>query len=317
MMKVFYVVAELEQLASLVHEQVAIQIKARVETEWSLKPFFGDIMTTYYYYYRVYKAILERYPTCQITLSILLKKPKFAASLKKLLEAESLNLEKVTRLDMLLDRLVDLPRRSIQLLESYIKLLDAETKEYADIKKVLNLFTEIFESSNDALNKMNNFQLCYELQYMIQDSRDRIDIIDPNFPNRQLIKQGPLYKVAKRSGELILRHLALFTDILLVCKCDNRFSRKLKLNYKLPTCKLKLIENSNETNELMFRIVSADQNNEFKVDKIKDKEDWIKAFRKCKDIEIVSANSVEAIRHSHHTSKQIDASQIGLIPPIW
>ena len=52
MMKVFYVVAELEQLASLVHEQVAMQIKTRVETEWSIKPYFGDILTFYYYYYR-------------------------------------------------------------------------------------------------------------------------------------------------------------------------------------------------------------------------------------------------------------------------
>jgi len=322
MMKVFYVVAELEQLATLVHEQVAIQIKTRIETEWSLKPFFGDILTTYYYYYRVYKAVLKRYPTCQITLSILLKKPKFSACLKRLLDAESLNLEKITRLDMLLDRIVDLPRRSIQLLESYIKLLEPGTKEFDDIKKVLNLFTDIFESSNDALNKMNNFQNCYELQYMIeqpQREKDRIDIIDPNFPNRQLIKQGPLYKVAKRNGELILRHLALFTDILLVCKCDNRFTRKLKLNYKLPTSKLKLIENSNETNELMFRIVSSDQNNEFKADKKKDKDDWLKAFRKCKDIEIVSAGdgTTDEVRQSYHPSKIIENDKIGLIPPIW
>lgn len=324
MMKVFYVVAELEQLATLVHEQVAMQIKSRVETEWSLKPFFGDILTTYYYYYRVYKAILERYPTCQLTLSILLKKPKFVACLKRLLDVESLNLEKVTRLDMLLDRIVDLPRRSIQLLESYLKLLDASTKEFEDIKKVLHLFTEIFESSNDALNKMNNFQNCYELQYMIeqpQREKDRIDIIDPNFPNRQLIKQGPLYKVAKRDGELYLRHLALFTDILLVCKCGDRFSsRKLKLNYKLPTSKLKLIENSDEFNELKFRIVSSDQNNEFKTDRKKDKDDWLKAFRKCKDIQIVedttTSNSSE-IRMSYLPSKLIESEQIGKIPPIW
>jgi hypothetical protein len=45
-----------------------------------------------------------------------------------------LKLENVNRLDILLDRLVDLPRRSIQLLESYQKLLDVDSKEYGDIK---------------------------------------------------------------------------------------------------------------------------------------------------------------------------------------
>lgn len=84
-MKVFYVVVELEQLATLVHDQVSAQIKKRVEIEWADKPYFGDILTTYYHFYKVYKAILERYPVCQITLSSLLKKKNFALLLKKLL----------------------------------------------------------------------------------------------------------------------------------------------------------------------------------------------------------------------------------------
>jgi hypothetical protein len=46
-------------------------------------------------------------------------------------------LENVNRLDILLDRLVDLPRRSIQLLESYQKLLDVESTEYTNIKSKL------------------------------------------------------------------------------------------------------------------------------------------------------------------------------------
>lgn len=134
MMKVFYVIVELEQLASLVHGPVANQIKERADNEWSEKPYFGDILTKNYHFYKVYKAILERYPTCQVTLSNLLKKKNFAAYLKKLLEAETANLEKVNRIDMLLDRLVDFPRRCVQLLEEYLKLLDPSSNEYIDIK---------------------------------------------------------------------------------------------------------------------------------------------------------------------------------------
>lgn len=70
--------------------------------------------------------------------------------------------------------------------------------------EVSTLFNEIFESSNESLNKMNNFQQCYELLYMFDPPV--LTIVDQS---RQLIKQGTLYKVAKRNGELLSRHLAL------------------------------------------------------------------------------------------------------------
>jgi hypothetical protein len=210
--KVFYPVVELEKLAILVHEPVSNEILKRIEAaEWPQKPHAGDILTKYYHYYKIYKCVLERYPSCQVTLSIWLKKKNFAAQLKKVLDTEAEQVENVRRLDMLLDRVVDFPRRCIQLYESYLKLLEPTSKEFEDIKKVYTLFTEIFEFSNDALNKMNNFQLCYELQYMFDPPL--MNIVDQN---RQLIKQGPLFKVAKRNGELLLRHLALVRLILLI-----------------------------------------------------------------------------------------------------
>ena len=39
--------------------------------------------------------------------------------------------------------------------------------------------------------------------------------------------------------------------------------RKLAINYVLQAREITLIVNSNENNELMFRIISSDQNNEF------------------------------------------------------
>lgn len=53
--------------------------------------------------------------------------------------------------------------------------------------------------------------------------------------------------------------------MLLVCKYD-RIRKKLILKYHIPSKDIKLIENSNESNEVMFRIVSLDQNNEFKAE---------------------------------------------------
>lgn len=306
MVQVFYVVVELEQLASLVHRQMAQQIRERVEAEWEEKPFFGDILTKYYHYYKVYKAILKRYPQCQLTLSNLLKKKPFSAYLKSLLDAEAENLERVNRLDMLLDRLVDLPRRNTQLLEGYLKLLESDSTEYADMKKALEVLKDIFESSNDALNKMNNFQLCYELQYMFEPPLLNIVSAD-----RQLIKQGPLYKVAKRSGELLLRHLALFNDMLLVCKCD-KIRRKLQVKYKIKSSEITIVENAKDTSDLSFRLVSSDQNNEFKFDRLKEKEDWLKAFGKLKDIKHIR-DPIEIAPVDIPTT----FSKIGVVPPIW
>jgi hypothetical protein len=56
---------------------------------------------------------------------------------------------------------------------------------------------------------MSNFQACYALQYMIEPNT--LSIVDKN---RYLIKQGPIRKVAKRNGELLLRHLALVIDLI-------------------------------------------------------------------------------------------------------
>lgn len=49
-------------------------------------------------------------------------------------EAEARGLENVNRIDILFDRLVDFPRRSVQLLEGYLKNLDVDTKEHDDIE---------------------------------------------------------------------------------------------------------------------------------------------------------------------------------------
>lgn len=73
-----------------------------------------------------------------------------------------------------------------------------------NLLEVVNLFTDIFNQSNEALNKMQNFQQCYSLQYMIEGNN--FNLFDTD---RYLIKQGPIYKVSKRKGEPQLRHFSL------------------------------------------------------------------------------------------------------------
>ncbi|RNA20859.1 PH domain-containing 4 isoform X1 [Brachionus plicatilis] len=300
--KVFTIISELKQAALLVHDSVSDLIRHRLTHEWHTKPYFGDILIKYYRYYKIYKAVLSKYPNVQINLATLMKKKNFASTLKKLLDAQAQSLENVNRLDMLFDRLVDFPRRIIQLLESYAKLLNQNTQEFCHIKEIMGLFNEIFESSNQDLNRMVNFQLCYEIQYMFDPPL--MTIVDHN---RELVKQGPIYKVAKRDGDMLLRHLALFTDILLVCHCD-RIKRKLVLKYRIETKTIKLVEHSNQSDELMFRIITSDQNNEFKADKLKDKEEWMKAFKKVKNITSTKFDEIVFTPNK---------DQIGVVPPVW
>lgn len=49
-------------------------------------------------------------------------------------DAEAENLDNVNRLDMLLDRVVDFPRRCKLFHESYLELVDFNSKEYENIK---------------------------------------------------------------------------------------------------------------------------------------------------------------------------------------
>ena len=58
-------------------------------------------------------------------------------------EAEARGLENVNRIDILFDRLVDFPRRSVQLLEGYLKNLDVN-------KEILKL--TLIQSSNHKIS---------------------------------------------------------------------------------------------------------------------------------------------------------------------
>ena len=59
-------------------------------------------------------------------------------------EAEAVGLEHVNRIDILFDRLVDFPRRCVQLLESYLKNLDVNTKEHNDIESIFIFYMCFF-----------------------------------------------------------------------------------------------------------------------------------------------------------------------------
>ncbi len=190
---IFNIIITLASFADLVHGEVAAQIRQRLESEWLEKPYFGDILVAKSHYYKTYKPVLQRFSECQLSLSNMLKKKSFASYLKGLLEKESIGLEKVNRIDILFDRLVDFPRRIIQLLESYLKCLEPSSQEHRDIAACLDMFTKIFERSNDELNKTSNFQACLSLQQVLLESSNfKENIANAEHP---LIKQGPIYKV--------------------------------------------------------------------------------------------------------------------------
>jgi hypothetical protein len=85
--RVFLPIVELEKVALMLHGPVASDLKQRTtdESEWNEKSFMTDILKQKFHFYKIYRVILERYPTCQLSLSILLKKRNFASCVKKYL----------------------------------------------------------------------------------------------------------------------------------------------------------------------------------------------------------------------------------------
>ena len=76
---------------------------------------------------------------------------------------------------------------------------------------MVETFERILLSSNNELNKTMNFQQCYNLQYLINDA-NHLNLFQGD---RFLIKQGPIYKVSKKTGKIQLRHLSLVSLIFL------------------------------------------------------------------------------------------------------
>lgn len=92
--KVFMIVSELKQAALLVHDSVSELIKNRLINEWHERPYFGDILIKYFRFYKIYKAVLSKYPSVQINLASLMKKKNFASTLKKILVINFVLIEK-------------------------------------------------------------------------------------------------------------------------------------------------------------------------------------------------------------------------------
>jgi hypothetical protein len=84
LIKLFYCCIETEKLAQLIHKQIAMEIRERLNN-WAMKPYFGDILLKYYHYYKLYKPILQRYSTAKETLVELLKNKRFASCLQKIM----------------------------------------------------------------------------------------------------------------------------------------------------------------------------------------------------------------------------------------
>jgi hypothetical protein len=80
-------------------------------------------------------------------------------------------------------------------------------KKYFFFKEILEEFVGISDATQDSMDKRENFNECFKLQQMIEPSYELIS--DKNSNNRQLIKNGALKKISKKSGELLSRHLIL------------------------------------------------------------------------------------------------------------
>ena len=106
---------------------------------------------------------------------------------------------------------------------------------------------------------MRNFQECFDLQQMIEPP---YQLINDN-SSKQLIKHGDLKKISKKTGESLARHLILINDVLLICGYVDILRRKYLLKYELKVSTITIIENSDPENDLIFRIISPEQNNEF------------------------------------------------------
>ncbi len=102
--------------------------------------------------------------------------------------------------------------------------------------------------------------------------------------------------------------LIQLSDMLLICGVD-RLKKKYICKYNISVNQLTIIENPNQdSNDKLFRITCPSQNNEFVTEDSKEKDAWIKAFKKLPEIKFdknLNVNEIEAILN------------IGDVAPVW
>ncbi|CAG5119262.1 unnamed protein product, partial [Candidula unifasciata] len=185
------------------------QLENRMKN-WEHDPRIGDLMKKNAPFLKMYTEYVRNFDRAMKLINQWMEKStKFSEiiqDIQKLPECRNLSLQ-----HHMLGPIQRVPRYEL-LLKDYVRHLPEDSPDMNDAKDALDLVTKAACHSNEAMNKIETFQKLLDIYQSLRGVP--VDFISPA---REFVTQGPVTKIAARSGEKQLRHLFLFNDLVLVC----------------------------------------------------------------------------------------------------
>ncbi|GFO23266.1 fyve, rhogef and ph domain-containing protein 4 [Plakobranchus ocellatus] len=233
----------------LFHHDFLLQQMEEKVTNWDQDPRIGDLLKRNAPFLKMYSEYIANFDNAMKLIDQWTKKSsKFSNIIKtiqELPECGSLSLQ-----HHMLEPIQRVPRYEM-LIKDYVKHLPVDSPDIKDAQDALDLVTKAAIHSNQAMKKIERFQKLLDVYQTLKGVP--LDFISPT---REFVTQGPVTKIAARSGEKLPRQLFLFNDLILVCTQYNTLLGTFNVRSQLEMDSIEIKPGNNMHIAKTFRVHS-------------------------------------------------------------
>ncbi|XP_045684947.1 FYVE, RhoGEF and PH domain-containing protein 4 isoform X3 [Phyllostomus hastatus] len=279
--------------------------------EWETTPRIGDILQKLAPFLKMYGEYVKGFDNAmELVKNMTERIPQFK------LVVEEIQKQKIcgnlTLQHHMLEPVQRIPRYEM-LLKDYLRKLPADSPDWNDAKKSLEIISTAASHSNSAIRKMENLKKLLEIYEMLGEEEDIVN------PSNELIKEGQILKLAARNTSAQERYLFLFNNMLLYCV--PRFSlvgSKFTVRTRVGIDGMQIVETHNEEYPHTFQVSGKERTLELQASSEQDKEEWIKALQETIDAFHQRHETFRnAIAKDNDSQSEVSTAELGKRAPRW
>ncbi|XP_070127325.1 FYVE, RhoGEF and PH domain-containing protein 4 isoform X2 [Equus przewalskii] len=279
--------------------------------EWETTPRIGDILQKLAPFLKMYGEYVKGFDNAmELVKNMTERIPQFKSVVEEIQKQKICG--SLTLQHHMLEPVQRIPRYEM-LLKDYLRKLPADSLDWNDAKKSLEIISTAASHSNSAIRKMENLKKLLEIYEMLGEEEDIVN------PSNELIKEGQILKLAARNTSAQERYLFLFNNMLLYCV--PRFSlvgSKFTVRTRVGIDGMKILETHNEEYPHTFQVSGKERTLELQASSEQDKEEWIKALQETIDAFHQRHETFRnAIAKDNDIHSEVSTAELGKRAPRW
>ncbi|XP_062931610.1 FYVE, RhoGEF and PH domain-containing protein 4 [Cynocephalus volans] len=279
--------------------------------EWETTPRIGDILQKLAPFLKMYGEYVKGFDNAmELVKNMTERIPQFKSVVEEIQKQKICG--SLTLQHHMLEPVQRIPRYEM-LLKDYLRKLPADSLDWNDAKKSLEIISTAASHSNSAIRKMENLKKLLEIYEMLGEEEDIVN------PSNELIKEGQILKLAARNTSAQERYLFLFNNMLLYCV--PRFSlvgSKFTVRTRVGIDGMKIVETHNEEYPHTFQVSGKERTLELQASSEQDKEEWIKALQETIDTFHQRHETFRnAIAKDNDIHSEVSTAELGKRAPRW